>query len=208
MSKGNRGGRPRKPTHLHVVDGTFRPDRHGDLVAAREKIEAAKGAALLRPPAFLGPVGRAEFRRLAEQLRARGGIEQLDRDGLAALTRAWEELVEASRGIAADLAAARAVVEIGEPAESATDARAAYFDAKRIVAHGARIMPTHDGLWAPSPAARVAAAAEKRLLAAAIEFGMTPVSRSRLVSRATVEVQDAGRFAHELQDDRPEARGN
>lgn len=66
-ANGGAGGRPRKPRHLHVVGGTFRPDRHGtDEETPKPSDEAPQ------PPEFLSPRGAEIFRGLTEILVGMG----------------------------------------------------------------------------------------------------------------------------------------
>lgn len=54
-------GRPRKPTALHVVQGTHRADRHGELGTEPED----KPVSDLKPPKWLQADGRKVWRELA-----------------------------------------------------------------------------------------------------------------------------------------------
>ena len=53
-------GRPAKPTELHKLDGTYRPDRHSNGVAADTQ--------LLAPPDHLSGLALAEWLRVASEL--------------------------------------------------------------------------------------------------------------------------------------------
>jgi hypothetical protein len=54
-----RGRRP-KPPHLHLVDGTFRPGRHGDKAAATKPDTATMGFGKIKMPAhFVGHAAEA-----------------------------------------------------------------------------------------------------------------------------------------------------
>lgn len=86
-------GRPAKPTHLHVIDGTARPDR-----MAKRKREP-KPAPAQRPvcPGHLDQVARNEWRRIVPELVAIGVIARIDTATLAAYCQAF------SRWVAAEL---------------------------------------------------------------------------------------------------------
>jgi P27 family predicted phage terminase small subunit len=69
-------GRPRKPTELHVLNGTFRDDRHGGTVQAPPGIP--------EPPGGLSEGALAEWERIVPVLTALGLITLADRSTLAA----------------------------------------------------------------------------------------------------------------------------
>lgn len=64
-------GRPRKPTPLHAVQGTYRRDRHGDGGP-----EAAPAS--LKPPRWLHADGRRVWRDLAPKAHALGLLTEMD----------------------------------------------------------------------------------------------------------------------------------
>lgn len=83
-------GRKPKPRELHLVDGTFRPDRNN---------RRGKGPGKLRPtrcPAFLTGDARAEWNRLYPELERLNVAGALDRGVLAAYCIAWADLKAAN----------------------------------------------------------------------------------------------------------------
>lgn len=83
--------RPRKPTNLHVIDGTHREDRHGKI-AEEPKPAPVKDIA---PPKWLKPDGRKVWREYAPRLYELGLLTELDVElfaqacALAAAARAF-----------------------------------------------------------------------------------------------------------------------
>ena len=67
-----RTGRPPKPRHMHLVDGTFRADRHGSKTDAVTKARERAAGRCPSPPAWLKGKARAEWNRVASKLHARG----------------------------------------------------------------------------------------------------------------------------------------
>lgn len=61
--RGDEMGRPRKPTELHIVDGTHRKDRHGPLPSPLARVEP-----LGPPPSDWEPAGKALWHELATQI--------------------------------------------------------------------------------------------------------------------------------------------
>lgn len=66
-ANGGAGGRPRKPRHLHVVNGTYRPDRHGPEETTPKPSEEAP-----EPPPFMSERGAEIFRGLSTILAGMG----------------------------------------------------------------------------------------------------------------------------------------
>src|SRR5215204_4108204 len=88
------GGRPRKPTALHRLHGTARPDR----MNAAEPMPPILGD--VQPPAWLKGRSLRAWRDLAPRLRAMRVLTEADRDALALLCDAYGELVECRQVIA------------------------------------------------------------------------------------------------------------
>lgn len=86
-----KGGRPAKPTHLHAVDGTYRPDRHAG------RLDAGKPPAvrLPRAPYELTLEERNAYRRIGRQALKLGTLTEYDAEALAMLARAIVEYSEA-----------------------------------------------------------------------------------------------------------------
>jgi len=206
--KGRSGGHNRKPRHIHLVGGTFRPDRHGNREQAKQETRANRVAIALSPPAYLARNAKAVFRRVARGLRQRGDISRLDRDVLAGYAQAVGELSDAERAIAFELREARRILAAPAPAgpQEAVEAHAsAVVIARRIVGHSGRDVPGKDGTWIRNPAVITANAAARRLRDFAGEFGMTPAALARLRStgeiRASGEHQIVGDYPPELDDE-------
>lgn len=90
-----RPGRPPKPPHLHVVDGTHRKDRHGSPDEVLETARENLAEPIPRPPRWLGKLARAEWRRMAPQLHSRGLLACRFVAAFACYCRAYGELQEA-----------------------------------------------------------------------------------------------------------------
>lgn len=75
------GGRPPKPTHLKVLQGTARPNR------MRNEPKPAP----VRPtcPRWLSPEAKREWRRVAPELEKLGLLTRVDRAALAAYCQAY-----------------------------------------------------------------------------------------------------------------------
>lgn len=98
--KGQRsGGANKKPTHLHVIQGTFRKDRH-----AVPEARAPQGTPV--PPRKLSVAERAEWDRMVARLQDAGTLSRLDDAALLQVVALHAE-VEALR---ADQVRRRAMV--------------------------------------------------------------------------------------------------
>jgi P27 family predicted phage terminase small subunit len=87
-------GRPRKPTHLKVLQGTFRKDR-----APKREPKPKVGAKPPTPPSYLGALARAEWRRLAPRLHKLGLLTEVDRSKFAMYSQAYARWQEAEKVI-------------------------------------------------------------------------------------------------------------
>lgn len=85
---GKRGPKP-KPTHLKVVQGSYRKDR-------APKSEAKPQPIVPSAPENLDPVARAEWERTVDELAALGLASRIDRGALAVVCEAWSDFVAAS----------------------------------------------------------------------------------------------------------------
>ena len=85
-------GRKPKPAALHVVQGTFRGDRHNP-----NEPRPKPG----RPscPRWLMDEAKKEWKRIAPELEALGMLTQLDRASLATYCQAWARFVEAEEQV-------------------------------------------------------------------------------------------------------------
>lgn len=100
--KKGRSGRRAKPSHIHLVDGSFRADRHGSKDAARRRLKDSRTAKVPRPPSWLPQVAKNEWRRVVPLLRARGNLDLLDRASLSAYCLAWSTLKMATDSLERD----------------------------------------------------------------------------------------------------------
>lgn len=87
-------GRPRKPTHLKVLHGTYRPDR-------APKNEPQPEPSTPSCPTWLHPEAKREWRRIVPHLEKLGLLTQVDRTALAAYCQLYARWWEAERAIKA-----------------------------------------------------------------------------------------------------------
>jgi P27 family predicted phage terminase small subunit len=90
-----RGRRPR-PAELHLAEGTFRDERHGDRAAVRDEIRLNQARPLPAPPAWLSQQAKREWRLLARLLRDRGILNPLYRGVMAGYADAAATVREAT----------------------------------------------------------------------------------------------------------------
>lgn len=88
-------GRKPKPTVLHVLDGTFRADRHN-----ADEPRPTAGAPSC--PTWLDREAKAEWRRIVPELERLGLLTVVDRAALTCYCLAWSELNEATRVLKRD----------------------------------------------------------------------------------------------------------
>ena len=81
-------GRPRKPTGLHVIDGTARKDR---MLPNEPKPEPVRPSC----PTWLAKEAKREWRRIAAELESLGLLTRVDRAALAAYCQCYARWVEA-----------------------------------------------------------------------------------------------------------------
>lgn len=87
-------GRPRKPTYLKVLHGTYRPDR-------APKNEPQPDPSTPSCPKWLHPEAKREWRRIVPHLERLGLLTQVDRAALAAYCQLYARWWEAERAIKA-----------------------------------------------------------------------------------------------------------
>lgn len=92
--KGRSGGRNRKPSHLHLVQGTHRKDRHGSADKARAALRKATTTRRPAPPRWLDGAARREWDRIAPKLHRDGLLRSEDVAALACYCRSYGELQE------------------------------------------------------------------------------------------------------------------
>ncbi|HXH05866.1 MAG TPA: P27 family phage terminase small subunit [Vicinamibacterales bacterium] len=84
----NSGGHNKKSTHLHVLQGTFRPSRHGDHTTPEPP------AGRPRPPRPLVGTARAEWDRMVERLEQAGTLSLVDDAALYQYVQLFAETEE------------------------------------------------------------------------------------------------------------------
>ena len=97
MPHHGKGGRPQKPIDLHLVEGTFRPDRHGKRLPENRPETAATSC-----PSWLDDYAKAEWRRLAPQLmrvRLLGATTRVTFAGYCQATSDLRRFIELERGV-------------------------------------------------------------------------------------------------------------
>lgn len=87
-----RRGPPPKPTHLKLLEGTFRKDR-----APKREPKPPKGHPAC--PAGLGRAAKAEWRRVIPILDEMGILSKADRSVIAAYCQAWQRWLEFEKAI-------------------------------------------------------------------------------------------------------------
>ena len=86
-----KGGKPRKPTAKHKLDGTYRGDRHAGLG------EVTFPDADLKPPAELNEAGRGEWNALAPDLHRQGMLTRADRTAFTLYCQAYADYASITR---------------------------------------------------------------------------------------------------------------
>lgn len=86
-------GRPAKPTRLHLLDGTFRKDRHAERADAEPQLDQL--AKLPKCPGFLRGAGRAEWKRVGQELLDKRVLASADMAAFAGYCASLERAVEA-----------------------------------------------------------------------------------------------------------------
>jgi len=148
-------GRKRKPTRLHVVQGTAQPCRLN-----RDEPEAAP--ALPRPPATLGPRACEIFETLTERLDRMGLASETDTENLWLLAQTLEDIELANEEIR-ERGRAYAVIQLIE----VTDEKGqAVTKAQKI--------------WKSNPVVGQRAVAMRRAQSLLAEFGLSPASRPKV----------------------------
>ena len=103
MPNHGKGGRPPKPLHLHLLQGTFREDRHGSKEEARTEVARAQlSTRAHRPPSWLSAEGQREWRRVERVMRAAGTLKEAGLGVLAAYCRIWVLVRQADRQLKRD----------------------------------------------------------------------------------------------------------
>jgi P27 family predicted phage terminase small subunit len=167
-------GRPKKPTHLKVVSGTYRPHREQDD-------EPQLAPDYPPPPDHLNDGAKAAWHQAASIAY-----------GMGVLTGADTAALEALAGALGDLRAARAALErpltlSGEPGDDGQPTQS-------VLAEGGERYYWTFGKSGPMRRARPELAdisdADRRIASWVGRFGMTPADRGR-VSAAPAEEENA-----------------
>ncbi|WP_167760005.1 phage terminase small subunit P27 family [Paraburkholderia pallida] len=87
--------RQRKPTALHVIDGTYRADR-----APRKTMKPSETMPSAPAHVQRDPLAYTEWRRLAKVFAGMGVITPLDRGALAIVCMLWARVVQADNVLA------------------------------------------------------------------------------------------------------------
>lgn len=172
------GGRPRKPTALHRIHGTDRPDRMNPHEPAPPL------AVTERCPSWLRGRARSAWKWVYPRLRDMRVLTEADRDALALLCDAYGELIECRAVIA----------KFGRVYES----KIIRADTKRVTTKSRRDDPFEvpddydptalSVMIRPRPEVAIAADAWRRVNAMMQQFGLTPASRSKVSAQETSEV--------------------
>jgi P27 family predicted phage terminase small subunit len=83
-------GRPRTPTSLKLIKGSYRKDR-------ALKGEPKPAPALPEPPEFLSPGAKQEWNRVAPELHKLGLLSQIDVAALSCYCEAWSDFIDSSK---------------------------------------------------------------------------------------------------------------
>lgn len=156
--------RPRKPTHLKVIEGTTRPDR-----ANPAEPDPARGV----PPAprHLRPAARAAWGRVSKLLDSMGVLTLADGLALERLCDCYADIIEARESFAQTV-----MIEVVEDGEAREKALAAGGEV-RYVTHG-----KGGPMLRTRPEIAVIADADRRLRGYLADFGLTPAARSKVPS--------------------------
>ena len=90
-------GRPRTPTNVLRLRGTFRPDRHDGAEPQAPTLDK-----IPRPPKEFGNIARGIWRRTAKRLIALGVLTENDLGALESYCLAYERAIEAEAVIRID----------------------------------------------------------------------------------------------------------
>ena len=88
-------GRPRKPTRLHIIDGTFREDLHGGT-------EPKPAAGIPKRPTHLTKPAKEMWTELVKVLGEAGVLTQADRNAMAVYCEAYAAWRKAKDEVAKD----------------------------------------------------------------------------------------------------------
>lgn len=136
------GGRPKKPTGVKIIQGTFRRERENPDEPVYEP-------EIPEPPKHIHAIAKKEWRRISTQLHMRGLLTSVDMAGLAAYCQAYALWVRAEQ----------ALVKEALTVENAA------------------------GTSIQNPLVKMSGEAMDRMRKFMVEFGLTPASRPKIVSK-------------------------
>ena len=93
--------RKKKPTALHLIDGTYRKDEHGPIGEEVQLPDHETGDAW-QPPIWLTDQAREEWDRIVPDLRAVGILARVDWSHIVAYCLAWQTVIDAQKEIEAN----------------------------------------------------------------------------------------------------------
>lgn len=156
----NSGGHNRKATHLHVLDGTFRKDRHGET----ETPDPPLG--IPQPPKKLTGEAKSEWDRMIARLTTSKAISIVDDGALYQYCRLFAE----TEAVAQDYTDTR---DLSNTLKKAVTK----LDGAELVAAIGEIVKLRQLLAKQTTQARQQRMAIRQYL---VEFGLTPSSRGRV----------------------------
>lgn len=164
----NSGGHNKKAARLHVLQGTFRKDRHGD---PNEDVDPPVGRP--EPPGKLSPVARAEWDRMVKRLETNRALTIVDDAALYQYASLFAE-VESLKGQDAGLAKLSRELK----------AAAKELDGQNLVdaiGHIVQLAKQRAGITVQLRQGHMAI---RQYL---VEFGMTPSARTRVKALAPTD---------------------
>lgn len=184
-----RGGRNAKPTHLKLVQGTYRSDRAPeDEVKPPPVVE-------LRPPSGMDRYALRAWRRLAPLLQRLGLLTEVDLEMFISLCDVWGRLERARHRlklvlrapIVEEMVEGQASSDVLRVKETIEDGKVVGKETVRLRAipvgrpgHGTVMVISADRLALFRQAEISVERAEFSFRQLAVEFGLSPASRSRL----------------------------
>lgn len=164
-------GRKPKPTALKQVTGN-----PGRRPITPDAVKPVMGATAPEPPAYLGPVAAAEWRRVAPTLHLNACLGDLDVQMFAMYCQAFEDWMLATKAIEKQAAQEREIErsivawELAEPATRGAKP-------EMTSAFGALVIQTTNGNVVQNPLVGIKNTARANCLKIASMFGMTPSAR-------------------------------
>lgn len=161
-------GPPPKPTHLKLVTGN--PGKR-----ALPKAEPKPEKGIPSVPAHLSDEAKVEWGRVANSLNNLGVLTMIDRAVLAAYCQAYADWVEAEEQLRRYGKVVKSPIKTTKRTKQGT---------------GDRVEETSGGFPMQSPFLPIRNRALELMHKFAVEFGMTPASRSRIVVTDGAQTED------------------